>query len=77
VENSISGVVIVEMDRDEHCMLSNPRVVKGIGYGCDEEALRMVKEFIVGLNKCNINKNNLDCKKGTTTQRITFSNCDD
>ena len=38
IENNISGVVIVEMDRDENCMLANPRVIKGIGYGCDEEA---------------------------------------
>ena len=77
IENNISGVVIVEMDGDENCMLSNPRVIKGIGYGCDEEALRMAKQYIVGRNKCNITQNNRDCKKGTTTQSIMFSNRDD
>jgi Gram-negative bacterial TonB protein C-terminal len=52
--NKISGVVLVEMDQSEDCTLSNPKVIKGIGYGCDEEALCIVKAQIAGKNKCNI-----------------------
>jgi hypothetical protein len=54
IENNISGEVIVELDQDKNGILSNPVVIKGIGYGCDEEALRVVKMKISGINKCEI-----------------------
>ena len=43
-ENSIYGTVIVAFDIDTNCSILNIRVEKGIGYGCDEEALRVVNE---------------------------------
>ena len=75
--NKISGVVLVEMDQNEDCILSNPRVIKGIGYGCDEEALRIVKAQIAGQNKCSILQKWPGCKKGKVTQPINFSYTDD
>ena len=54
IENNISGEVIVEIDQDENGILSNPVVIKRIGYGCDEEALRIVNMKINGINKCQI-----------------------
>ena len=51
-ENKISGTVIIEFDRDSTCILSNPTVIKGIGYGCDEEALRAAKQYVNNFRKC-------------------------
>lgn len=41
----IQGTVIVQFIIDETGMVINPSVEKGIGGGCDEEALRLVKEM--------------------------------
>ena len=49
-ENKISGQVIIEIDRENTCILSNPAIKKRLGYGCDEEALRIVKLFISSYN---------------------------
>ena len=75
--NNISGEVIVEIERDENCKLSNPRVIKGLGYGCDEEAIRAVKEKIIGRNKCIVIQNDRACEKGKVTQTIIFSDGQD
>jgi len=44
-ENGISGKVYVTFTIDGNGKTSNHRVTKGIGSGCDEEALRVVKEI--------------------------------
>ncbi len=41
--NQISGRVVVEYILDKDGTVSNVKVLKGIGYGCDEEAVRVVK----------------------------------
>src|SRR5258706_15833284 len=71
-KNKISGEVVIEMDVDENGMLSNPKVIKSIGYGCGEEALRIVNSIITGRNKCTIMQGCRDCKKGKKIQRINF-----
>jgi hypothetical protein len=38
LKNKISGTVVIEMDANEDGTYSNPVVIKGIGYGCDEPA---------------------------------------
>ncbi len=40
----VEGRVIIQFVVDENGNVSNPAVVRGIGAGCDEEALRVVKE---------------------------------
>lgn len=40
----ISGRVIVQFVVNENGEVVNPRVIRGIGGGCDEEALRVVKD---------------------------------
>ena len=42
LEAKVEGSVIVEYDINDNGAVSNPRVLKGLGYGCDEEAIRMV-----------------------------------
>ena len=41
----VSGIVIVQFVVHKDGTTTGENVVKGIGYGCDEEALRVVKEF--------------------------------
>lgn len=42
IEYAVEGNVIVKVSLDEQGKLTNATVVKGIGMGCDQEALRMV-----------------------------------
>lgn len=42
LEARIEGKVLVAYEIDDNGFVHNPRVVKGIGYGCDEEAVRVV-----------------------------------
>ncbi|MDH3710960.1 MAG: TonB family protein [Cyclobacteriaceae bacterium] len=44
-KNRVSGIVIVQFIVHRDGSTSGAKVVKGIGYGCDEEALRVVKLF--------------------------------
>jgi TonB family protein len=43
LEARIEGRVLVEYEIDDNGFVHNPRILRGIGYGCDEEALRIVK----------------------------------
>lgn len=40
----IEGTVVVEFVVDEFGKIHNPKVIKGIGGGCDEEAIRVIKK---------------------------------
>jgi len=42
LEARVEGTVIVEYDIHDNGVVQHPRVIKGIGYGCDEEAIRVV-----------------------------------
>ncbi len=44
-DNNIEGTVIVQFIVREDGSIEEPQVVRGIGGGCDEEALRVVKEM--------------------------------
>jgi TonB family protein len=42
LEAAVEGTVIVEFDIPDSGMVEHPRILKGIGHGCDEEAMRVV-----------------------------------
>lgn len=42
-ENNIIGTVIVLFDIDSNCRYVNIRLEKGLGYGCDEAAVKALK----------------------------------
>ena len=42
MENRIEGVVLLEYEVDDMGKVHNPKVANGLGYGCDEEAIRLV-----------------------------------
>ena len=41
-ENNVQGKVLVRFMVDESGAVTNVKIIKGIGYGCDEEAARVV-----------------------------------
>ncbi|MTI31384.1 energy transducer TonB [Xanthovirga aplysinae] len=43
LQNQISGKVLVQYTIDPNGNVKDPFVVEGIGYGCDEEALRIIQ----------------------------------
>jgi len=43
-EKKITGTVILTFDIDSTCHFINIKTVKGIGFGCDEEAIRLLNE---------------------------------
>ncbi len=43
IEKRIEGKVLVEYEIDDNGFVHNPHVIRGIGHGCDEEAVRLVK----------------------------------
>jgi len=44
IENNIEGDVILQLTVDKSGLFKNIVVVKSLGYGCDEEALRLIRE---------------------------------
>lgn len=42
LDAQVEGTVIVEFDIDDNGKVHQPRIIKGIGHGCDEEAVRVV-----------------------------------
>lgn len=44
-ENAIMGTVVVEFIIDEEGKVQSPRILKGLGFGCDEEVLRTVTKM--------------------------------
>ena len=45
LENKIEGTVYVRYDVDQKGKVIDAKVVKGIGHGCDEEAIRLAKSL--------------------------------
>ena len=43
-DNNIFGTVVVLFDIDSICRIVNIRIEKGIGYGCDEEAMKALRK---------------------------------
>jgi hypothetical protein len=44
VDANIQGAVTIKFDIDSTCAIVNRSVVKGLGYGCDEEAIKSFDE---------------------------------
>ena len=44
----VEGKVIVAYDVNDNGKVFNTRIIKGLGYGCDEEAIRIISLFPFG-----------------------------
>ena len=67
LEANVEGAVVVEYDIHDTGVVQHPRVLKGLGYGCDEEAMR-----VVGLLRFEKVKNRGVRVKLTTKTTINF-----
>lgn len=43
ISNNISGVVIIKIDIDHKGKVFGSKIIQSLGYGCDQEATRIVK----------------------------------
>lgn len=69
-EAGISGNVIIQFEVDSVCQITNKRVIQGLGYGCDEAALRLINgKYETTLMKIN----HFKCAAGTMTVPIAFT----
>jgi len=62
-DNKVSGSVITQFDLNADHKITNVILIKGIGYRCDEEAIRVLNEF----------KDPIDAKPGTYKLAVTFT----
>jgi len=67
LDAGVEGSVVVEYDIPDTGIVQNPRVLKSLGHGCDEEALR-----VVGLLRFEKVKNRGVRVKLTTKTNINF-----
>ena len=67
LEARVEGIVIVEYDIHDNGVVQHPRVLKGIGHDCDEEAMR-----VVGMLRYEKVKNRGVRVKMTTKTNINF-----
>jgi TonB family protein len=67
-EAKIEGTVIVGYQITDNGMVLNPYIIKGLGYGCDEEAIR-----VIGLLRYEKVRNRRVRVKLTTKATIHFS----
>lgn len=44
-DNKVEGKVLVQVTINEAGIVEDPKIVKGLGYGCDEEVIRVVTEM--------------------------------
>ena len=71
-DNNICGTIIVEIEVNTLGRQCNPKVIKGLGYGCDEAALTMVKIDITNRNECRKKCGFIKQKPEKLKQFITF-----
>lgn len=50
-EKGVEGTVIVLVDVDSTCSIINRRLVKTLGYGCDEAALKAIDQWEIKLKE--------------------------
>ena len=48
IDNQISGVVIVKAEINDNGQVLSTDIIKGLGYGCDEEASRLIQNIEFG-----------------------------
>ena len=45
IKNKIEGTVVIKYAIDYQGKVKDVKVIKGLGYGCDEEAIRVIKKL--------------------------------
>ncbi len=52
-KNNVEGVVKLSYDIDSSCTITNKKIIDSLGYGCEEEAMRVLGQYEDGLKKHN------------------------
>ncbi|MDP2423153.1 MAG: energy transducer TonB [Bacteroidales bacterium] len=79
LEAKIEGRVLVGYDIDDNGIVHNPRILKGLGYGCDEEAMRVVSQLRFekvknrGMRVKVTTKTNINFKLPTSSTSISYT----
>ena len=47
INNNAEGVVLINFIVEKNGSVSNPRIIRGVGYGCDEEVLRLFTDIAI------------------------------
>ncbi|HVF96743.1 MAG TPA: energy transducer TonB [Flavisolibacter sp.] len=71
--SGICGEVLITISVDENENYLNPKVTKGLGYGCDEEAMRLSRIWIAAMNRCHEKCRTKKYGVRSITQKITFT----
>lgn len=75
--NKISGTVIVEWKVSTDGFWFDPVIIKSLGYGCDEEAMRVVRLMINANNICREKCKVKNRKEGKLSQTFNFHYIDE
>lgn len=75
-QNKISGTVIIEWKVSADGIWSNPVILKSLGYGCDEEALKAIKSMMITNNSCRLKCKIKSGKEGKLSQTFNFTYTD-
>jgi TonB family protein len=76
-QNKISGTVIVEWKVSVNGLWSQPVIIKSLGYGCDEEAMKAAKSMINANNICREKCKVKNAKEGKLSQTFNFHYTDE
>jgi TonB family protein len=76
-QNKISGTIIVEWKVSANGLWSDPVITKSLGYGCDEEAIRVARLMINTNNLCREKCKTKNGKEEKLNQTFNFQYTDE
>ncbi len=68
-EKNIYGIVEIKYRLTDSCFIVEPDIMKGLGYGCDEEAMKIFSQAARYWNECKRKCGECSCK----SQELVFS----
>lgn len=75
-ENNIYGIVKIRYQITDSCLLKDPVLIEKLGYGLDEEALRIFSKMALHHNQCNEKCGSCRCKNEELIFIVHFINPD-
>ena len=71
-ENNIYGIVEIKYKLTDSCIIIDTVIIKGLGYGCDEEAMRIFSQVSNYWNECKRKCGLCECKSEEIIYRVKF-----
>lgn len=76
-QNKVSGTVIIEWKVSADGFWSDPVIIKSLGFGCDEEAMKAAKSMINANSLCREKCKTKNGKEGKLSQTFNFQYTDE